>query len=91
MTEATREQNAAAEFVSEWYGCAAVKPSPLHHATRCVVIIGLTDNVEHSRWTIRPDGAVANVSRRDPALAEYLKRIPSQRPPMLVPREVETP
>jgi hypothetical protein len=86
----TSQQDAAAELAASEYGCSAVVPSHLHEFTGCVVVIGLSDDVERSSWTIRRDGAVANVAWFDSALELYLSRIEPQRRPLLVPRPVQT-
>lgn len=90
MNEPTQAQQSAADFVAAWYGRSAVEPSYLADYTGNIVVIGLTDDIERSCWMIRPDGAVSNVAWSDDALTEYLKTIPPQRTPMLVPRAVQT-
>lgn len=83
--ETTPAQEKAIEWVERNLGRAAVQPSPLHHATRNIIITGIIgEDVETTRWTITPDGAVANVYWRDSYISEYLRTIPDQRTPLLV-------
>jgi hypothetical protein len=90
MINTTRQQEEAADFAASAYGRSSIVPSHLAEYTGNVVIVGLTDDIERSSWTIRRDGKVANVAWRDSALDGYLKTIPPQRRPMLVPRAAQT-